>query len=467
MSISPLRTKLERIFFDQPYDHHDSKIIKLLSFEDDEIERKYNEEPELFKEYFQPEKIFLIEPQTESEDSENDDLPPRQNINPVKFEDMDKTEPSHRYSNTRQSEFKMPFHRGIPNKDNRPPIAIGIINIDCIYDLKDRQIVMDRWINEISLIIQTNQNDFENSKAVLLLVEHKSEGIIKNFLKTTRWQEDLHGLDLFDNIVNAFYLIFLGLDYVHNKEHEIGKQIENARKTLVKLQIHDICALNEFTCIYEKNLFQIPSDEYTSWIEAYLLKLPLISAQCIERWKKEQTPLLNKSLAFATRIVKEEIAKICENRFKQKKLSSFSKSCCSAINEFENLEIGKKKYFPQKKKKKYYKKKFKSAWKKKKKRFSPGKYFKKPSKNKSCPQGKKKCRCWICNEEGHYANECPNRTKYKDKVKLLITAKKDGYEPIEDFYEGTLHIYSMNIIEYTSSEESSSSEENQSSSSED
>ncbi|XP_040989450.1 uncharacterized protein LOC121236978 isoform X1 [Juglans microcarpa x Juglans regia] len=28
-------------------------------------------------------------------------------------------------------------------------------------------------------------------------------------------------------------------------------------------------------------------------------------------------------------------------------------------------------------------------------------------------------RCWLCNEEGHYANECPNRTKQKNVKSFL------------------------------------------------
>lgn len=56
---------------------------------------------------------------------------------------------------------------------------------------------------------------------------------------------------------------------------------------------------------------------------------------------------------------------------------------------------------------------------------------KKDEKDKSCPMGKKKCRCCLCQEEGHYANECPKK-KNSEKTQVLKLAYNLGYEPIED-----------------------------------
>lgn len=174
--------------------------------------------------------------------------------------------------------------------------------------------------------------------------------------------------------------------------------------------------------------------------------------------KKEATGEIQQtSLSYATKIAKEEIDRICQDRYKQQKLKTISKDCCSILSDFKNFDIGKKNYT----KKKYKnKKKYKSFWKKKRRKFSPGKYFKKPSKETpkkttSCPQGKKKCRCWICNEEGHYANECPNRKKYPDKVKVLQTANNGGYEALEEEYDGTQHVF----IYHVETESSSDTEE--------
>ena len=56
-------------------------------------------------------------------------------------------------------------------------------------------------------------------------------------------------------------------------------------------------------------------------------------------------------------------------------------------------------------------------------------------------KGKKNCRCWICNEEGHYANECPNRKKHDEKARMLETVYSLGFLPIEEPYEDIQEVY--------------------------
>ncbi|KAD3068802.1 hypothetical protein E3N88_36682 [Mikania micrantha] len=104
-------------------------------------------------------------------------------------------------------EFSMPYHKGIPNSETARSNTINTINIDCIFDLQKKQEVIDKWNTEISLIIQSNPDEFVSSKAVLLLIEHKSAGIIKYFIKKTSWNEDMHGEDTFDAIIKALYVI--------------------------------------------------------------------------------------------------------------------------------------------------------------------------------------------------------------------------------------------------------------------
>ena len=363
----------------------------------------------------------------------------------------------------------MPIHNGIPNS-SQGPNTINVLNIDCIQDLKLRERVIEKWVTEISLILQTNSEDFEDAKNVLLLMEHKTDGIVQKFLRSNPWNETvlaMHGTDFFDVIINIIYTTFLGLDYYSNKDQTINKKIDIARVAMTKLQLHDISLLDKYTCIYESYLYELPhKGEYSQWISAYLMKIPIIGESCAERWRKEATgEVQTTSLAYATKIAKEEIDRICQERYKQHKLKTISKECCSLLSNFRDLEIGKKKYTKKKYKDKS-KKKSKAFWKKKKRRFSPGKYFHKTPKetnNTSCPQGKKKCRCWICNEEGHYANECPNRKKYPDKIKVLQTANNRGYEALEEEYEGIQHVFKIYV---DTSSSSSSSEEDISSSDE-
>nr|KAJ0185387.1 hypothetical protein LSAT_V11C900468470 [Lactuca sativa] len=231
------------------YDKTDQKLIQLLSLETEECEELYQKEPKLFDQYFRMTKIN--EPDTESEQEDNF----KTNTKTVKFEysDMEDDEAESSYTATRRGnkkkyEFKMPVHNGIPNS-GQGPNTINVLNIDCIQDLKLRERVVEKWVTEISLILQTNPDEFEKAKNVLLLLEHKTDGIVQKFLRNNNWNEELHGSDLFDNLINVIYTTFLGLDYISNKDFTINKKVDIARVSMTKLQLHDISFLDKYTCI--------------------------------------------------------------------------------------------------------------------------------------------------------------------------------------------------------------------------
>ena len=100
----------------------------------------------------------------------------------AKFEDIGETSyQGGRRRRKNPAEFRMPMHKGIPNSKNaNSSVPIGILNLDCISDLDDREEIIKRWSTEISLIIQTNLDDFESTKAVLTLIEHKTSGIVQS-----------------------------------------------------------------------------------------------------------------------------------------------------------------------------------------------------------------------------------------------------------------------------------------------
>ncbi|KAJ0570140.1 putative caulimovirus coat protein [Helianthus annuus] len=211
---------------------------------------------------------------------------------------------SYRNMNT---EFSMPYHKGIPdfNNNNGSSATTNTIKINCIFNFNKRKDLIDKWNTEISLIIQTNPEEFSHAKALLLLVEHKSVVVIQDFIKGTTWNEDLHGEDLFDQIINAIYMMFLVLDFMTDKDQESQKLLEKARQNLAKAQLCDICLLDDFTCFYETNLYKLSSGEFHSWIDAYLMKIPIFGEKAKERWNREKNHLTMHSLGFATKIVKE------------------------------------------------------------------------------------------------------------------------------------------------------------------
>ncbi|GJX02555.1 mitochodrial transcription termination factor [Tanacetum coccineum] len=167
----------------------------------------------------------MEEPETESDSEE---IPFKtEKINKVKSE-YRKGESSKNKS--RNYEFRMPMHKGIPNKNNSSSGAINILNLDCISDLTERKRILEKWSTEISLILQTNQDDFQTAKSVLTLIEHKTEGNIQSLVKQAQWNEDIHGIDFFDSVIDILYTMFVGIDYHGNKDLEIIKEQEQARR---------------------------------------------------------------------------------------------------------------------------------------------------------------------------------------------------------------------------------------------
>ncbi|PWA57793.1 hypothetical protein CTI12_AA356880 [Artemisia annua] len=77
-------------------------------------------------------------------------------------------------------------------------------------------------------------------------------------------------------------------------------------------------------------------------------------------------------------------------------------------------------------------------------------------KKKNCPSGKSSCRCWLCKEEGHYANNCPkkNSNTAKPMIEIFNLVKQVGYEPLEDsdFDSETKYIAYISESEYSNDE---------------
>lgn len=231
--------------------------------------------------------------------------------------------------------------------------------------------------------------------------------------------------------------MLLGIDHGANKEQEIER--EEARKRLNNLILCDICYLDDFTCDFEKNIYKLPQNEFPKYIEIYIDRLPIIGENTKVEFNKRKNETTKYSLGLASRIAKEEIQKICDESTKAKQLKRFNRNCCIKSDSI-TTEYGCRKQEKYSSKKKKYKEKYKKKykWKTRKKKFKPSKYFKKlEGKEKLCPKGKKNCRCWICSEEGHYANECPNRAKNPKQVKLLEIAYEIDplVSPIEEKFD--------------------------------
>ncbi|PWA57795.1 coat protein [Artemisia annua] len=119
----------------------------------------------------------------------------------------------------------------------------------------------------------------------------------------------------------------------------------------------------------------------------------------------------------------------CENKMAKKEAQI--SLCCSKQNNINlpgNYGCDRLRRYKKYKKRKYrykkwkqvpYKKKYKSFYRKNKRQN----YFRKrkqDEKKKICPSGKSSCRCWLCKEEGRYANNCPKKNSNTAKPMIEI-----------------------------------------------
>ncbi|MFS7914203.1 putative caulimovirus coat protein [Helianthus anomalus] len=184
--MSSITQILEQIFDEQletlPIEQI-NELVQLMSLNDKECEQKIYENQILKERYFpeNKERIFTIEEEPETEESSSDiEISSNHRVNQTTSSSTNKR--SNRKKNT---ELSMPYHNGTPefnNNNNGSSTTINTIKIDCIFNFNKRKDVIDKWNTEISLIIQTNPEEFSLAKALLLFVEHKSSGIIQDFI---------------------------------------------------------------------------------------------------------------------------------------------------------------------------------------------------------------------------------------------------------------------------------------------
>nr|WUF06575.1 coat protein [Angelica bushy stunt virus] len=361
-------------------------------------------------------------------------------------------------------------------KVTNSPFGSNVLNLEC-ESMKDRRFRIDLWSKEMSLIISTNPSVYDSQQKILLLIDHKTTGTVNKFIKDTTWTNRSNAEDAFNDIINFLYLEFLGIDYVSDKSAEKDREKQNSINTLHNMQLCNICELKPFFCAYEKHMINTGEQQnYPIYIDMFIRKIPVIGEKVMQRHKDLVTETTKFSLAFAYNLVTEEVTKHCEFTKTSKKLKGFYKKCCDKIQKQEYTTYGcapsKEKKHKKYRKKSREKKSSRYRFRKKKKSFKPGKYLRSKKdypkdKSKHCPKKKKNCRCWICNIEGHYANECPNKKEHDNKVKMLEQVLQLEYIPVEDYYDGLDQVYVLektgtSSSEPEDSESESSSEEDES-----
>ena len=264
-------------------------------------------------------------------------------------------------------------------------------------------------------------------------------------------------------------------------EKSVADQHEQDRIKYIlnKIKLCDMCQFEEFTCQYTTYYYKLEPDERTPYLEIFINKLPYPLSQTIknEFEKQKSAQLVPNTLGGIIRIIRDYILLQCTQESERNQLSRVTKCCpkfdylphqfgCKPNYSSRRGRITHKKYNQYNQKKRYHK--FKPWYKKKryhmyKKKYNPNyrqKYWKnKNNTQKYCPKGKKTCKCWICQEDGHYANECPNNNKKQEKVKLLNQMTQINLEPIENEIESEEELWYMQTDDESEYESSSNESE--------
>jgi hypothetical protein len=201
----------------------------------------------------------------------------------------------------------------------------------------------------------------------------------------------------------------------------------------MNLSICNPCYIENYICEFSQLYYDLNKAirEGQQIVELFYQKLPMTMSQTIQTVFNSSVSegKVKNTLGARISILRNWMQEQCLK--KQSKREAQIGLCCDILEErvgaygCDKRTRRKRKYPRRKKFKKFtYDKK-----KHRKKKFYKRKR-EKPRKNKICPKGKKSCTCWLCQETGHYANECPKKVS-KEKKQVLNMIYKIGYEPVE------------------------------------
>ncbi|KAL2506789.1 CCHC-type domain-containing protein [Abeliophyllum distichum] len=388
------------------------------------------------------------------------------------------------------------------HKPKKNPTDIKFLDLDCVLS---PETVIEDWYNNIMIAMIINKEIIRSGVNSWNFVIASTRGNVKAFLRTIT-DEAKNAIfnetagdnpEFIKRIVEQIYKQFTGQTYeVYRKTRSIISEAE-ALTHLEKMSICDMCYFEEFTCEFSKYYYIAGVEHYKTNTEKFMRKLPYpysdevinlfnnaISWQEGSKDNLKVNLQIEGSLGLAITSARNLLAEKCKEAqlLKTSKVivAKNSRLCCNNYLDRIPSQYGcmpEKKYRKTKRQKprtkKYKFKKYKQPY--KKKFFKRKKYFKKYSKSTSkikkgdkakdsvkkfCPQNKKNCRCWLCNESGHYANECPARLGNEDRVRLLTAFERKGFYLVEDPSD-TESLYYITTDSGSDSEDSSYSSDDE------
>lgn len=464
--------------------------------------------------------IFMDEGQPSGKDEPrplppNEELQTSVNTGP--FRDM---RPSYKprkgtpYKNIPRYNRKVPYEYQ-PQINETDPIANRILDLDCCRDPSWR---LNNWASNLGIEIGALTTLNSNKQATYNLIKQRTTGNVRSFLEEKlvddpEWAETRNGQDLLGKIQTVLLQEFCGTTTTDEKSEALKrKEAAKAKYILMNLQICNICDFAYYSCEFSRWYYALSTADRPQFIEMFFNKIPPpMGTELAEGFKIkcENNEALN-TLGGRINYVKDEIMAACQRRTEEKEKRSMAalQFCCDPESITLPGNYGcrttttrrsgghrkhrrKRRDYDHRRKKRSrrkgryfrtrpnrrrpfrrysYKRYNRSSGNKRQRYFRkrrPGRRReygrearetddKTLSKGKYCPKGKTNCTCWLCQEKGHYASECPKRKEKQDRVQILEQIYKIGFEPIEE--EELLSDASSDIY-YLDSSESDSEDE--------
>ncbi|KAL6138579.1 hypothetical protein ACLB2K_063860 [Fragaria x ananassa] len=354
-------------------------------------------------------------------------------------------------------------------------VSEGGVYLD-LDQVGDKRKTIDNWVASLKLTqaLVLSKYVYEEAHAYY---ESTLTGIVQkwyqSFKRSSQWIDWATKLAQTNSPLDfavPIYAQFCGDITEHSEQSK-----ERAKANIQKLSICNMRYFEEYTNEFQNYYCTIGDIESNDLIRTYYRKLP-------EPWNDavaqslEENPLQYFTVGGIAERVRDLLRKQCtENRKSKsakKQLRGVENMCPKILDTPTQwgCHISEKKYrrnFSSSKqksnfasKKKYKFRKSSGYQKRQSSQTSPKKKFfrRKPD---SGSKETKKCRCWLCKAEGHYANECPKKDKRASKVLLAEYEEAIDYANLKGFEvvysdEENESIYSL---EYPSDSETESTSE--------